>query len=87
MFYKNVSASAKTFYGVTFKPGEIKEVPGFINVLYMIRVNGPIEDLKAKPKVVDKKEEKKEEKKASEAAPASDSTVEASGKADTSTNK
>ena len=37
--YKNISSSAKTFYGVKFEPGEIKEVPGYINCLGMIRVN------------------------------------------------
>jgi len=31
MFYRNHSTVAKTFYGVTFQPGEIKEVPGYIN--------------------------------------------------------
>lgn len=31
MFYKNNSDTAKTFYGITFKPGEIKEVPGYVN--------------------------------------------------------
>lgn len=31
MFYKNISSATKTFYGVTFNPGEIKEVPGYIN--------------------------------------------------------
>ena len=36
MLYKNISHSVKTFYGVTFKPGEIKEVPGFINNNKMI---------------------------------------------------
>ena len=36
--YKNIGQSTKTFYGVTFKPGEIKEVPGYINSLCMIRV-------------------------------------------------
>lgn len=29
--YKNCSHSVKTFHGVTFKPGEVKEVPGVIN--------------------------------------------------------
>lgn len=38
MYYKNVSYSEKTFYGVTFKPGEIKQVPGYINDLHMIKV-------------------------------------------------
>lgn len=38
--YKNISYSAKTFYGVKFAPGEMKEVPGFINDSGMIRVFG-----------------------------------------------
>lgn len=29
--YKNVSLATKTFYGVTFEPGQIKDVPGYIN--------------------------------------------------------
>lgn len=36
MFYKNISNSVKTFYGVEFKPGEIKQVPGYINSIWMI---------------------------------------------------
>lgn len=36
--YKNTSLSVKTFYGVTFKPGDEKAVPGFINDSGMIRV-------------------------------------------------
>lgn len=39
MFYKNTSYITKTFYGVTFKPGEVKEVENFINDSKMIRVN------------------------------------------------
>lgn len=31
MLYKNISSVTKTFYGVVFKPGAIKEVPGYIN--------------------------------------------------------
>ena len=31
MVYRNNSVVAKTFYGVTFQPGETKEVPGYIN--------------------------------------------------------
>ena len=31
MFYKNNSFVTKTFYGITFRPGDIKEVPGYIN--------------------------------------------------------
>lgn len=36
MLYKNISCSVKTFYGTEFKPGEIKEVPGYINHPKMI---------------------------------------------------
>jgi hypothetical protein len=36
MFYKNVSYSVKTFHGVTFQPGEVKEVDKFINSPFMI---------------------------------------------------
>lgn len=36
--YKNISLSAKTFYGVRFRPGEIKAVPGYINSPSMVRI-------------------------------------------------
>ena len=39
MLYKNISCSVKTFYGVTFKPGEVKEVPGYINDTKMVVVD------------------------------------------------
>ena len=38
MFYKNTSKSVKTFYGITFKPGDIQDVPGYTNHPKMIRV-------------------------------------------------
>ena len=38
--YKNISVSAKTFYGVKFEPGDVKEVPGYINSPSMIRIFG-----------------------------------------------
>jgi hypothetical protein len=38
--YKNISPSAKTFYGVKFAPGELKSVPGYINNPGMVRVFG-----------------------------------------------
>lgn len=41
MFYKNVSYTAKTFYGVTFGPGEIKQVDGIINNKWMVIADGP----------------------------------------------
>ena len=44
--YKNISYSAKTFYGVKFAPGEMKSVPGYINDKGMVRIFGikPIAD-------------------------------------------
>ena len=44
--YKNISYSAKTFYGVRFEPGETKSVPGYVNCSGMVRIFAP----KAKPK-------------------------------------
>lgn len=41
MFYKNISTAQKTFYGVTFKPGDIKQVPGYINDKGFIRCAPP----------------------------------------------
>lgn len=41
MRYKNVSHGTKKFRGVTFKPGEIKSVNGFINDPKMIRIDEP----------------------------------------------
>lgn len=38
--YKNISFSAKTFYGVKFEPGEVKPVPGYINDSGMVRIFG-----------------------------------------------
>lgn len=39
MFYKNCSYTAKTFHGVTFEPGQTKEVSGIINNKWMVPVN------------------------------------------------
>lgn len=38
MIYKNTSGAIRKFYGVEFKPGDIKFVPGYINAHNMIRV-------------------------------------------------
>ena len=38
--YKNISNSAKTFYGVKFMPGDAKAVPGYVNSNGMIRFYG-----------------------------------------------
>ena len=45
--YKNISSYPLTFYGITFNPKEIKEVPGFINHIKMLRVN---DNVKPEPK-------------------------------------
>lgn len=50
MLYKNTSSIQKTFHGVTFQPGEIKEVPGYINDKRFVRV---AEMPKEPPKRVD----------------------------------
>lgn len=66
--YKNISFSAKTFYGVEFKSGEVKSVPGFINSPSMVRVYG-VEETKPEKKEVVTKEpvpETKKRKKSSE---------------------
>lgn len=72
MFYKNLSNSVKTFYGITFKPGDIKEVPGFINNKYMIVVDEPKQPAKPQqPKpspVAEKKPEPKKEQQSSSEA-------------------
>lgn len=39
MYYKNVSLSVKTFHGVTFKPGETKEVDKYINHKLMVLIS------------------------------------------------
>ena len=49
MFYKNTSYFVKTFYGVTFKPGETKEVADYINHPFMVRVDGPAIQITDKP--------------------------------------
>ena len=44
--YKNLSLTTKKFYGVTFKPGETKEVPGYINDPKFVRIK---DELKTTP--------------------------------------
>lgn len=48
MRYKNISPFVKTFHGVTFNPGEIKDVCGNINDPAMIIVFGTADDTKQK---------------------------------------
>ena len=40
MIYKNLSRATKTFYGVTFRPGDVHEVPGYINDPKFVKVFG-----------------------------------------------
>jgi hypothetical protein len=48
--YRNISFSAKTFYGVKFEPGEVKSVPGYINCPSMVRVFTKSKPNQDKPK-------------------------------------
>lgn len=67
MFYKNISTSVKTFHGVTFKPGEIKEVSDYINHRFMILSDEPTSsNMQQKPSSEKpKKDVKAEDAKAS----------------------
>lgn len=52
MKYINATNTVQTFYGVEFKPGDVKDVPGYINVAGFVRattLNIP-EDTKTEPK-------------------------------------
>lgn len=62
MRYKNVSHGTKKFRGVTFKPGEIKSVNGFINDPKMIRIDEP--EVKAQPTTTTKSTAKTGDQKA-----------------------
>lgn len=75
MFYKNTSYSVKTFYGVTFEPGQTQEVDNYINDKFMILVDGPVdskvihEEVQQKPSPVKpKKDVKKVEEVSTEEA-------------------
>ena len=58
--YKNISSYPLTFYGVTFNPNEIKEVPGFINHIKMIKVTDSIEPKPQAKVIISPAVEKKE---------------------------
>lgn len=49
MRYKNCGNSSATFYGVVFKPGESREVPGPIISNNFIRVKEPVVKKDKKP--------------------------------------
>ena len=79
--YQNIGASTKTFYGVTFKPGDIHQVSGFINNKYFIRVKPPVEEKPVETKVETKEtkvetKEKKSETKKSDSSKSSNSKSE-----------
>lgn len=68
MLYRNNSNTAKTFYGITFKPGQVQEVPGYINDKEFERVNAmpkeppkrvesPKQPTKGRPKTTIKEEQ------------------------------
>lgn len=67
MFYRNTSDVKKTFHGITFKPGEVKDSPGYINDPKFERVESmPKEppksvEVKNEPSTTTKKIENKEE--------------------------
>lgn len=51
MYYKNNSTGTKTYHGVTFKPGEIHQVNGYINNIKFEQVDAPVVERKLTPKV------------------------------------
>lgn len=67
MLYKNTSIIQKTFHGVTFKPGEIKDVPGYINNRGFVRVSEmpqePPKSVEPKKQTASKQESSKQESK------------------------
>lgn len=54
MLYKNNALTAKTFYGVTFKPGDVKDVPGYINDVHFVRVSSMPKEPPKRVESVDK---------------------------------
>lgn len=47
IYYKNATSYTREFYGVTFAPGTVASVPGFINLTGFIKVH----ELDQKPSV------------------------------------
>ena len=48
MVYKNISSATKIYYGVTFKPGDVKTVPGYVNDRHMIPSALPVDKTSVK---------------------------------------
>lgn len=70
--YRNTSRATKTFYGVSFRPGEEHDVPGYINVPGFIRVADlPKEPPKAVKKAPELPKQPEKPAKATGAATAS----------------
>lgn len=46
MKYKNISSATLAIYGVTFGPGEVKEVPGAINAPQFVHTDEPVTETK-----------------------------------------
>lgn len=72
--YKNISYSAKTFYGVRFEPGETKSVPGYVNCSGMVRVFVPKAKLKPSKIILEEPAVTRKRKKTNE--PEKDSVAE-----------
>lgn len=47
LLYKNIGKVTKTFHGVTFKPGDTKEVSNYINAHSFIRIDTPNDVIKS----------------------------------------
>ena len=66
MKYINATNTVQTFYGVEFKPGDVKDVPGYINADGFFRadtLNIP-EDTKTEPKAAEQEKTEPAEDKA-----------------------
>ena len=75
MIYKNLGHTTRTFHGVTFNPGDTKEVNGYINAKEFVAVDklDTVSNKKESEKD-DKKEDKrsKENKKVEKVTPTED---------------
>jgi len=71
LVYKNISKYERTIRGITFKPGEIKEVPGYLNDPWFVRLSSmPVEPPKAVETI--KKSKKKDEETKEEVSDGAD---------------
>ena len=56
MIYQNLSGRTQIFYGVEFKPGDTKSVPGYINAPKFISVQSLPETVSDEPSNISKVE-------------------------------